>query len=107
VFYDPVSWQDAADACVALHGHLATLTDAAEHDFVSLLNRVDFWVGAHDVAGDGRFAWVTGEPFVYSNFSPQSGDKDATTDCLLLGSLDHRWYARHCRDKTAFVCEFD
>lgn len=74
---------------------------------MSLLNQVDLWIGAHDLAGDGRFVWVTGEPLSYSNFSAQSGDKDATTDCLLLGASDHKWYARHCREKTAFVCEFD
>jgi cysteine-rich repeat protein len=107
VFYDPIAWTDAATACTAVHGHLATLNDAGENDFVALLNQVDLWVGGLDVAADGRFGWVTGEPFTYTNFSPQSGDKDATTDCLMLGALDHRWYARHCKDKTAFVCEFD
>jgi cysteine-rich repeat protein len=107
VFYDPLAWPDAAAACTAVHGRLATLTDGGKNDFVSLLAKVDLWIGAHDLAADGRFVWVTGEPLTYSNFSPQSGDKDATTDCLLLDGLEHRWYARHCRDKAAYVCEFD
>ncbi len=61
-------------------GHLVTITDQGENDFVGNLSDEDFrpWIGLTDETVEGTFQWVTGEPFVYSNWSPgePSGDGD-------------------------------
>ena len=51
-------------------GHLVTITDQAENDFVGNLSDEGFrpWIGLTDVAVEGAFQWVTGEPFLYSNW---------------------------------------
>jgi cysteine-rich repeat protein len=108
VFYDRLNWQEAMNTCIALGGHLVTIHDAEEETFVALLARVDFWIGASDVAEFGKFVWVTGEPFEFSDFSPLDGNGDGTNHCTIMNALDYnRWYDRRCSDKNAFVCEYD
>ena len=88
--------------------HLATVQDSDENAFIALLGNVDLWIGANDIAANGVFVWVTGEPFAYTNFSAQDGNGDGTNRCGLMNALDnHQWYDRRCSDKNAFVCEFE
>jgi hypothetical protein len=52
-------------------GHLVTIGSAAENSFVANLSSGDFraWIGLSDTANEGSFAWVTGEPVTYTNWS--------------------------------------
>ena len=44
-----------------LQGYLATVTSAAEQEFVrSLIGDTWFWIGASDAATEGQWQWVTG-----------------------------------------------
>jgi hypothetical protein len=93
-----VSWSNAQDVAVAMGGHLATITSQAENDFVyglvsdspALWVRQGSWgwgpwLGGHQAAGsaepDGGWYWVTGEPFVYTNWGASlnnyGGDEDS------------------------------
>ena len=89
-FYQPflvptgITWQSASDRATALGGYLATVTNAAENDFVySLVSGNDSfwflnqfgggpgpWLGGLQSEGaaepDGGWHWVTGEPFDYT-----------------------------------------
>lgn len=83
-----ISWEDARDAASAAGGHLATITSAAENDFVWNLvkdrpelwyvdganNTVGPWLGGFQVDGapepDGGWQWLNGEgPFDYTNWA--------------------------------------
>jgi hypothetical protein len=79
---DPgVTWSDARAAAATEFrgciGHLATITSAAENAFIvetfedALLGR--YWLGgAQDAAfGEpaGGWGWITGEPFIYTNWA--------------------------------------
>jgi hypothetical protein len=85
-FYDVVlapgtlSWEEANTAATAAGGHLATITSAAENNFVfSLVNQPRFWNGYsgpwlggyQDPATQqptGNWRWVTGESWTYTNW---------------------------------------
>lgn len=61
-------------AAVNLGGHLASISDQAEHDWVfgmfGAFGGVDrpLWIGLNDAASEGNFVWVNGEPVVYTNW---------------------------------------
>ena len=67
-----------------LPGHLATLTSAAENDFIfQHFSPVQAWIGGYQDrnAPDysepaGGWRWVTGEPWVYTNWATQYGFPD-------------------------------
>jgi Pregnancy-associated plasma protein-A len=59
-----------------LGGHLATITSAAENEWVRA-NIANFggaarivWLGLTDVAAEGTYVWPTGEPFSYAKWAP-------------------------------------
>jgi hypothetical protein len=76
-----ITWSDAKAAAIGMGGHLATITSAAENDFVfSLASGVATawapdvpydqsqgpWLGAS--ATGSVWSWVTGEPWSYTNW---------------------------------------
>jgi len=69
------TWTASEGAAAALGGHLVTINDAAEEDFVYStfasyggVNRV-LWIGLTDVDSPGHFHWVSGERFTYTHWS--------------------------------------
>lgn len=75
----PLSWTDAEAYCEKMGGHLATITSRKEQEAVaSLLPMVkggeSFWLGATDVDREGKWTWVTGEPFRYTNWGDRQPD---------------------------------
>ncbi len=94
-----VDWNQAKAAAAAMtfggvQGHLATIADAQENAFIqALLGGATAWVGADqpppfEVPGpDPNFGagwqWVTGEPFVYTNW-----DGGEPNDCACTGSAE-------------------
>lgn len=77
-WYDTVpgglhNWADAEAGAVALGGHLVTINDAAEQQW--LLDNgwgapfFNYWVGLNDIVTEGTFVWVSGEPVTYTNWA--------------------------------------
>ncbi|HUS90208.1 MAG TPA: lectin-like protein, partial [Phycisphaerae bacterium] len=78
-----MTWADAEAAAVARGGHLATINDAVENQWVwdrfhSWRN--ELWIGLTDQAVEGTFEWISGEPVVYTNWAfgepSNSGNED-------------------------------
>lgn len=83
-----IDWQSAQNAALTAGGYLATITSAAENAFVYSLassnssfwtpgrgeTNLGPWLGGFQPDGspepDGNWQWVTGEPFVYTNWDP-------------------------------------
>ncbi|MBQ6440674.1 MAG: InlB B-repeat-containing protein [Mogibacterium sp.] len=115
-----MSWSDANSYCNEIGGHLVTITDKAEQDFVeSLISDPSFesyWMGA-TVSG-GKWSWITGEEFSYSNWYPNepNGDSDGmylqmfSTNRYVPGTWDDTW---NSGDRgggittEGFICEWD
>src|SRR5262245_15873991 len=77
----PSTWTAAEAEAVSLGGHLATINDAAENDwvyntFIPLTGTITpsfrpaLWIGLTDAAVEGSFVWVNGEPVAYTNWAP-------------------------------------
>jgi hypothetical protein len=72
-------WEAAKTSAESKGGHLATISSEGENLFVwNLLNDNladgtqyrSYWLGASDVAQEGQWAWVTGEPWLFDNWHP-------------------------------------
>lgn len=86
-----ISWTSANAAVAAMGGgwHLATITSAAENDFVeasllpaSPVNRSHYWLGATDAASEGSFLWLTGEPFSFTDWAGDEPNNSGNEDYL-------------------------
>jgi hypothetical protein len=65
------TWDVAQANCIANGGNLAVINSAAENTFLAnLLTLQSAWIGASDVAVEGTFDWVNGDPFSYTNWYP-------------------------------------
>jgi hypothetical protein len=72
------SWTESQVKAEALGGNLVTINDAEEQDWlVSQFGPINsdnspnsFWTGLNDVATEGLFEWVSGEPVSYLNWFP-------------------------------------
>ena len=70
------TWTEAEAKAVQLGGHLVTINDVAENNWVfdtfsfyGDINR-HLWIGLNDAAQEGTFVWSSGEPVGYSNWYP-------------------------------------
>ncbi len=102
------SWSDAKADCEAMGGHLAVVTSPEENDFVydhgaSLAN----WIGASDLDVEGTFAWVTGEPFAFTNWRVNQPDNYEDNEDAVSFFQDPTWNDRSMTDLRAAVCEFE
>ncbi len=73
----PNSWTDSEAEAVSLGGHLVTVNDAAENQWVKntfypltgVVNAM-LWIGLSDATNQGQFVWASGEPVTYTNWYP-------------------------------------
>jgi len=76
------TWQNAEAYAQSLGGHLVTINDQAEQNWVySTFGRFgDFWIGMSDETEEGTWIWSGGEPVDYTNWNSgepnNSGDED-------------------------------
>jgi hypothetical protein len=91
------SWTDGeASATRMLGGHLVTIDDADENDFVQAAfadapgsGRV--WLGLSDAAAENSFAWVDGSPVAYTKWDPGEPNNAGEEDYVAMYSGNGRW----------------
>jgi cysteine-rich repeat protein len=102
------SWSAARAGCEAQGGHLATLTDAAEDAAVSALqDQSDPWFGFEDLAVEGTWRWITGEPVTYTFWNTgEPNDAGGLEDCgqYYVGIT---WNDNNCGASYTSLCEDD
>ncbi len=92
-------------------GHLVTLTSANEHAFVReqvlASHPVRVFLGLTDLTTEGDWEWVTGEPFVYSNWESGEPNNAGDEDYVEM-KLSGQWNDVPDQDLIdPFVVEFD
>ena len=71
-FLTASSWTAAEGAAIALGGHLATVDDQAEQDWIVANFHSfqgvprDVWIGLNDAASEGNFVWSSGDPVAFT-----------------------------------------
>lgn len=85
------SWATAQSQATSNNGNLVTINNAAEQTFLTNVfgTTQQFWIGFNDIATEGTFQWVSGQPVTYTNWgagepnnyaypaSQGGGDEDA------------------------------
>ena len=79
---DTASWTASESEAITLGGHLVTVNDAAENDwvydnFVPLLPTsvgATLWIGLNDAGQEGTFVWANGEPVTFTLWSTNQPD---------------------------------
>ena len=98
-------WENARSFCEWKGGHLVTIGSQEENDFVHGLMGTG-WIGASDKDEEGTFAWVTGEPFGYTNWN--SGEPNNAGGNENAGKMleDGQWNDNDGERFFTFVCEY-
>jgi hypothetical protein len=80
----PMEWTQAETEAEALGGYLVTINDQEENDFLQRVyfsgpeRETGYWTGMNDMASEGTWVWVSGEPVTYTNW--------------LFGTPDNYWW---------------
>lgn len=96
----------AIDACAGLGGYLVSIASSQENQFVaSLLPGTDLWIGFTDVAVEGQFQWVSGDPVTYTNWGPTEPNNSGGEDYTHL-TPTQQWNDLNGSQVYRYVCEF-
>ncbi|MFX0185840.1 MAG: C-type lectin domain-containing protein [Candidatus Hodarchaeota archaeon] len=104
------TWPEARDSCEARGGHLVTINDTNENDFVSYLAGWNtIWIGLTDERTEGSWQWVTNENVNYANwFSGEPTDFDDGEDYAeMLGDGSWNDVPNAHSEGKYYVCEWD
>ncbi len=104
------SWEAAKLYCEGMGGHLATISDEEEDLICRQLWKAsgewDCWLGASDAVLEGSWQWVTGEPWVYSNFNASEPNGDTGENYLGYYHSDGTWNDDSLT-AGSFICEWE
>jgi len=105
-----VVWDDSRQACQDQGGDLATVTSGEEAAFIkqsfdgATMDHV--WVGLNDIAVEGTFEWIGGEPVSYTEWiAGEPNDTNMLEDCTEVRPTG--WNDRNCDALLAYLCEID
>jgi hypothetical protein len=90
---DDATWSGAQNGAAALGGHLVSIRDAAENEWVlqtvlGLGLGPNYWIGLNDIANEGNFVWAGGQAVTYLNWLPGQPDSSGNEDAVhVLDSL--------------------
>ena len=117
-----ITWLAAKEACENKNGHLVTITSAGENSAVATIVRNfanSAWLGAYrpqcygHLTGPHDFVWVTGEEWVYSNWSSGEPNDSHThqgscENCLHMYN-NGLWndYQNNHTNMRGYVCEWE
>jgi hypothetical protein len=82
-----ISWAQAKDDAEKRGGHLATITSDAElQKMVQQVGFIDgLWLGGTDEGSEGKWRWVTGEPWSYQNWGGGEPNNAGGENYLVVG----------------------
>ena len=106
VYPQTTNWNNAESICVGIGGHLVTIDDAAENDFIrGLFPSGNILLGYNDKAVEGTFVWADGSASSYTNWNVGEPNNGTSEDCAEMYTTG-LWNDRRCNNGNQhFVCE--
>ncbi len=110
----PRNWATAEAGCVERGGHLASVADSAEHDWINTvrgeLGTVGSyaWIGFRDAAVEGTWTWADGSAVTFTGWSggePNNGLGTVEEDCAAFRNDLGGWYDASCVNTNPYICE--
>ena len=99
------NWTTARSNCIAMGGHLVTVTSSGENSFLFNL-WPSGWIGLTDEVTEGTWKWVTGETFSYTNWNSGEPNNSGNEDYIqFVGS--GKWNDLNNNSSLNYVLEFD
>jgi hypothetical protein len=92
-----MNWTDSEAEAVSLGGHLVTINDALENQFVltffanALPGNGRVWLGLSDAVSEGSFFWANGEPVTYTNWDFNEPNNAGNEDYVAMYSGNGFW----------------
>ena len=112
----PLTWSEARDAATIWPapagyqtGHLVTIRDAAEDNFMHELfwqSWPVFWIGYTDELVEGEWRWIDDTPGTYTDWGAQAPNSQDYGQYVVLGN-DHLWRAGPSGDLISYVVEYE
>jgi hypothetical protein len=87
-------WPDADQAAFQTKGHLVTITNQGESDFIFdkfPTTAYGPWIGVVWNNQNGAFQWSNGEPFVYTNWAAGEPNNQGGTEQFRFETFGHLW----------------
>ncbi|KAI6175880.1 hypothetical protein M3Y97_00738000 [Aphelenchoides bicaudatus] len=111
LFEIELMWIPAENFCRELGGHLVSIKDAAENDFIHKLRKKNnIWIGLNKVnRREGPYEWSDGLEINYLNWD-SSQPNEPEVDCVYMAYAQEKhgtWFDYSCHAKIPqyFVCE--
>lgn len=81
-----LNWTSAQAVCQSYGGNLAVINSEAENQFLaSVIPLSSAWIGCSDLASEGNFQWVNGDPLTYTNwYAGQPNNYNNSQHCVEL-----------------------
>ncbi|WKY01740.1 hypothetical protein Q1695_015612 [Nippostrongylus brasiliensis] len=100
------SWYDAEEDCIAWGGHLVSVVDKEENDFVrGLLRAESSWIGLNDVQRENVFVNTDMAPASFRNFRRGQPDNGSHNENCVEMLADGQWSDSFCLVTKPFICK--
>ncbi|KAK6061704.1 lectin C-type domain protein [Cooperia oncophora] len=100
------SWYKAEDDCLEWGGHLASISDLEENEFVRGLLRGDSaWIGVNDVHRENTFVNSDRSPLVFKHFKKGQPDNSGHDENCVEMLSNGEWTDAFCLVTRPFVCK--
>lgn len=114
LYNESMTWESAKLFCEKKGGHLVTISDEKENEFVNGMRcrnlstdyQQSIWLGGSDTANEGTWSWITGEPFTYSNWKPNEPNGGTSQNYLQMYSSGN-WDDVQNEAGRFVLCEYD
>ena len=91
VIVDGPSWEEAQLNAKKLGGHLVTINDESENNWIVSNIGIGYWIGITDKFKEGRWEWISGEEVEYTNWEGRNNAKGNQNYGWLHSSYPGKW----------------
>ena len=98
------TWLYAQDWCQRNGGHLASVTDEQDHNFLTEKG-VQVWIGGIREKGNETLVWTDCSPWSFTNWGGGEPKEDLKEDgCVAYIAHSKTWSVDTCTTKRRFLC---